>query len=678
MLAAFGDSPETFVFRNAQGADLVLFAIGVVLLPPLAIWWAGLVVGVVAPRWRLVAHGASLGALVALAAAPALAGLGGVLRTALAALLGIAAGALTVRSAPFRLWSELLVALPVFALVTFLVASPASDLLSSTEFAAATTTAGAQAPVVLIVLDELPTASIIDRSGAIDAVRFPNLARLAGQGTWYRNHTTQAGFTFEAVPSILTGQRPNSDGPFFTQHPDNLFRLLAGSHDLVVAEALTRLCPRTVCGDGPTAPVAAGSEAVVAESPTAAEPVMGPLFGDAADLWLTRLGGADGSVDFEAFEEELAAETAPPPDSSFGAAEVPEAGGTWQDAVAAQPERLTEFLAALEPADRPMAAVIHLVSPHFPWQVLPDGRPYAVPAEQADLPINGAGDPWVAELERQRHLLQASYTDRLVGQVLQRLEEAGVYDDAAIVVTADHGIAFYGDEARRVPVPDAIPEIAWTPLIIKAPGQRTAVVDDANVQSIDIVPTIAALLGIEIPWDVDGAAIGSAAAAARGGRKEFYRVQSGADPGPTQTLDIDGAEGLTAMLALAYPAVGPDEDPVAALYERSGRGDLIGEEYRPTGEVASGTLVVDDLDRLADGEEAVVVLTGLVGDGGEAEYVVASVDGRIVAVSPVVQRNLGGAAFALLLPTRPTVDLRDVRLGLLRGDAVLDGGLIVG
>ena len=48
----------------------------------------------------------------------------------------------------------------------------------------------------------------------------------------------------------------------------------------------------------------------------------------------------------------------------------------------------------------------------------------------------------MANLERQRHLLQASYTDRLVGQILQRLEEVGVYDDAAIVVTADHGIAF--------------------------------------------------------------------------------------------------------------------------------------------------------------------------------------------------------------------------------------------
>ena len=54
----------------------------------------------------------------------------------------------------------------------------------------------------------------------------------------------------------------------------------------------------------------------------------------------------------------------------------------------------------------------------------------------------------------------------------------------------------------------------------------------------------------------------------------------------------------------------------------------------------------------------------------------AVVDGRIVAVSPVVQRANGGPAFALLLPTQPTVDLGEVQLGLVRGAEVLDVGPI--
>lgn len=42
------------------------------------------------------------------------------------------------------------------------------------------------------------------------------------------------------------------------------------------------------------------------------------------------------------------------------------------------------------------------------------------------------------------------------------------------------------------------------PLIIKAPRQRVGAVHDGNVETIDILPTIADLLGVELPWSVDG------------------------------------------------------------------------------------------------------------------------------------------------------------------------------
>ena len=51
-----------------------------------------------------------------------------------------------------------------------------------------------------------------------------------------------------------------------------------------------------------------------------------------------------------------------------------------------------------------------------------------------------------------------------------------------------------------------------------------------------------------------------------------------------------------------------------------------------------------------------------------------ALDGRIVAVSPVVERAIGGRAFALLLPTDRSVDLGQVSLGILRGPEVLDAG----
>ena len=61
-------------------------------------------------------------------------------------------------------------------------------------------------PVVLLVFDGLPTDLLLDGQGAIDPELYPNLAELAGTSTWYRNNTTVAPMTTEAVPSILTGR----------------------------------------------------------------------------------------------------------------------------------------------------------------------------------------------------------------------------------------------------------------------------------------------------------------------------------------------------------------------------------------------------------------------------------------------------------------------------------------
>src|SRR5690606_24984891 len=49
-----------------------------------------------------------------------------------------------------------------------------------------------------------------------------------------------------------------------------------------------------------------------------------------------------------------------------------------------------------------------------------------------------------------------------------------------------------------------VAEIAYVPLLVKAPGQTTGSVDDRNVQGVDLLPTLADLVGVEIPWEVDG------------------------------------------------------------------------------------------------------------------------------------------------------------------------------
>ena len=78
-------------------------------------------------------------------------------------------------------------------------------------------------------------------------MRFPNLAAFADDATWYRHNSALAPVTESAVPSLLTGQLPTADPPLYVHHPDNLFTLLAPTHELEVLESVTTLCPYDSC-----------------------------------------------------------------------------------------------------------------------------------------------------------------------------------------------------------------------------------------------------------------------------------------------------------------------------------------------------------------------------------------------------------------------------------------------
>jgi hypothetical protein len=53
------------------------------------------------------------------------------------------------------------------------------------------------------------------------------------------------------------------------------------------------------------------------------------------------------------------------------------------------------------------------------------------------------------------------------------------------------------------------------PLFVKYPGQRRGRIDARDAQTIDIVPTIADVLGVKVPWRLDGASLRGRAATGR-------------------------------------------------------------------------------------------------------------------------------------------------------------------
>jgi Sulfatase len=98
------------------------------------------------------------------------------------------------------------------------------------------------------------------------------------------------------------------------------------------------------------------------------------------------------------------------------------------------------------------------------------------------------------------------YADRILGETLRALDAAGLYDDALVVVTADHGDSFsLGVSGRDMDAEQrAAAEIGWVPLFIKAPGQTTARTDMRNWLHVDLLPTLADHAGVTVPWRIDG------------------------------------------------------------------------------------------------------------------------------------------------------------------------------
>ena len=125
-------------------------------------------------------------------------------------------------------------------------------------------------------------------------------------------------------------------------------------------------------------------------------------------------------------------------------------------------------------------------------------------AVEGEAPIT----PEVMEYLESAYLAEVAYADHLVGRLFDRLRDLGIYDQALIVVTADHGELLgeggYVSHAARLD-----PELVEIPLIVKWPGQTRGARDDRLVSLVDLFPTLLAAAGVEAPAS-DGRSLGGA------------------------------------------------------------------------------------------------------------------------------------------------------------------------
>ncbi len=99
---------------------------------------------------------------------------------------------------------------------------------------------------------------------------------------------------------------------------------------------------------------------------------------------------------------------------------------------------------------------------------------------------------------------EVAAADAVIGVLLDELQELDIYDSSIIMLTSDHGEGLYdhGDYEHGLLL---YRESLQVPLLLKLPSaNKGGTTVERAVGLIDVVPTIAALLDIDIPQDLPG------------------------------------------------------------------------------------------------------------------------------------------------------------------------------
>jgi hypothetical protein len=350
----------------------------------------------------------------------------------------------------------------------------------------------ATTPVVLVIFDELPLASLENDRGEIDDDLFPAFGDLASSSTWYPDMTGVADQTTFAVPSIMTGSSPVSEftteppPPGLPDFPNGVCSVAQrGGYTVHAYEPITDLCPRTFgIGSRVTAAIRRGTGAT--------DELLGKELDPAG---LTKAGSNLLAAPFEQ---------------------------PWPEYGDERDQAVDWFIDGMPDSERSLS-VLHIALPHIDWDYLPDGTRYV--SDRFTSAASLTSPPTRPEIDRdmQQMMLQLSFTDSQLARIVGKMKADGIWDDSLFIVTADHGGAFLPGGSRRIAGEANAGWIMPVPLFVKYPGQDGGRVVRGAASSKDIAPTVYEAIGAEDPPRVDGESL---AGKSRLGQRDEYEFRS--------------------------------------------------------------------------------------------------------------------------------------------------------
>jgi arylsulfatase A-like enzyme len=113
------------------------------------------------------------------------------------------------------------------------------------------------------------------------------------------------------------------------------------------------------------------------------------------------------------------------------------------------------------------------------------------------------GSMWGSSYKN-RYEGEITYVDHYIGVILEKLEELGLTDKTLVVATSDHGSEFkeHGFLEKKL---NLYEEILQVPMLMRLPGVLPAGVRvPGQAQTVDLMPTILDICGIDPPEGIDG------------------------------------------------------------------------------------------------------------------------------------------------------------------------------
>jgi arylsulfatase A-like enzyme len=319
--------------------------------------------------------------------------------------------------------------------------------------------------VLLIVVDALRA----DRLECYGYARqtSPNLNALAEEGVIFADATAPAAETALSVPSLLTGRYPRENGTGWVRKGDTVYAR-HGAALPALAELLRDRGYQTAA--------------------FSANPIVGPGIG--ADRGFQKL--------------EYPVDHLPP----------------WRHGSAADLNRCAlSWLRRYRRDAGPFFVYLHYLDPHNlyrpPEEFCLFGRPgYTAEDERTNVEMNLVSDQspgsTITDALLAEHGLsrrdvarlsdlydgEVHCSDQAIGELLQWLKDAGLYDNTVVVVTADHGEAFleHGELEHGTAL---YQELLHVPLIMRLPGIRGGQEVRVPIETTDITPTIVDAAGLQ-------------------------------------------------------------------------------------------------------------------------------------------------------------------------------------